>query len=96
VPVQLIAFLGGGLADPTGVTSSDPAAYGTTLIITSVAAYVVQAVVQSLGMVLESATASLLYVDLRFRKEGLDLELARYVEQRQAGQPVADPFLPRA
>jgi len=30
------------------------------------------------------------------RKEGLDLELQRHVEARDAGQPVGDPYLPAA
>ena len=32
------------------------------------------------------------YLDLRFRTEGLDLELARTVEARQRGESVADPY----
>jgi uncharacterized membrane protein YciS (DUF1049 family) len=55
----------------------------------------VVAVVTAVGLVLQSATASLLYLDLRMRKEGLDLELLRYVEARQTGAEVADPYLPQ-
>lgn len=95
-PVQFIAFLGGGLVDPTGVSSSDPSAFLTSFLISSVAIYVVQAFVSSLGMVLQASTASLLYLDSRMRKEGLDLELARYVEARQTGADLPDPFLPRS
>jgi len=94
-PVQLIAFLGGGLVDPVGASSSDPLAMFNTLIWVFVAVYVVQAFVGSLGMVLESATASLLYLDQRMRREGLDLELARYVEQRAVGADLPDPFVPQ-
>jgi hypothetical protein len=51
-------------------------------------------VTTAIGLVLQSATASLLYIDLRMRKEGLDLELSRFVEARQTGAEVADPYLP--
>lgn len=95
-PIQLLSYFATGIFDPTGATSVDPNAYATSLLITLGVSYVVVAVVNSIGMVLEAATQSLLYLDLRFRKEGLDLELARYVEQRQAGLPVDDPFLPQA
>jgi hypothetical protein len=95
-PVQLLSYFATGIFDPTGATSVDPGAYVTSMFITLGVSYVVVAVVNSIGMVIEAATQSLLYLDLRFRKEGLDLELARYVEQRQAGLSVEDPFLPQA
>lgn len=95
VPVQAIVGLGGGLLDPTGVTSSDPQAYLAPLAITFVLLYAVIAFVSSIGMVVESATTALLYLDLRMRKEGLDLELSRFVEARQTGADVPDPYLPR-
>jgi hypothetical protein len=95
-PIQLLSYFVTGIFDPTGTTTVDLDAYMTSVFITLGVSYVVVAVVNSIGMVLEAATQSLLYLDLRFRKEGLDLELARYVEQRQAGQPVTDPFLPQA
>jgi hypothetical protein len=37
-------------------------------------------------------SAALLYLDQRMRIEGLDLALARYVDERQRGIAVADPF----
>ena len=45
----------------------------------------------------ESATIiGVLVAYLRMRKEGLDLELAQFVEARQAGDTsIADPYLPR-
>ena len=45
--------------------------------------------------VVQSATVALLYIDLRMRREGLDLELLRFVEAREAGYEVIDPYLPR-
>ena len=40
----------------------------------------------------QAALVAVIYIDLRMRKEGLDLELERYVELRDAGQPVGDPY----
>jgi len=41
-----------------------------------------------------SATTAVIYIDLRMRKEGLDLELIRFVEARSAGEPEPpDPYL---
>ena len=53
------------------------------------------AVMAAIGAVVTGATTSLLYVDARMRREGLDLELARYVET-PADQRTGDPFLPKA
>ncbi|WP_445443605.1 hypothetical protein [Clavibacter sp. km1a] len=46
---------------------------------------VVSVVVGSIGAIVTSANAAILYIDLRMRREGLDLELARFVEERAAG-----------
>ena len=44
--------------------------------------------------VVQSAATALIYIDLRMRKEGLDLELARFVESAPgAGE---DPYLAKA
>jgi Membrane domain of glycerophosphoryl diester phosphodiesterase len=54
----------------------------------------VTAVVAAVASVVQSATSALLYIDLRMRKEGLDLRLQRFVEERAAGNPAAaDPYL---
>lgn len=67
-------------------------------IIVTVIGYIVSGavgvVIGAIGIVMQSAAASLLYIDLRMRKEGLDLDLMRFVEARQAGDSsVTDPFL---
>jgi hypothetical protein len=93
-PVSLILSLAMTLVIPTG-GSSTPGEMTAPAIIALVLSSAVVAVVTAVGLVLQSATASLLYLDLRMRKEGLDLELLRYVEARQTGAEVADPYLPR-
>jgi hypothetical protein len=92
-PVSLLVSLGSTLLIPTGDTV-DPVAAAAPIVIGLIITAVVTAVVTAVGLVLQSATASLLYLDLRMRKEGLDLELSRFVEARQTGADVADPYLP--
>ena len=94
IPVSVILSLALTLVVPTGGTS-DPAAMTAPAIIALVLSAAVVAVVTAVGLVLQAATSSLLYLDLRMRKEGLDLELLRYVEARQTGADVADPYLPQ-
>jgi hypothetical protein len=44
----------------------------------------VAAVIGAIGLVVTTSTDALLYLDVRMRREGLDLELARFMEQRRA------------
>jgi hypothetical protein len=46
---------------------------------------VVTVLVGAIGIVMQSASLALIYVDIRMRKEGLDLELMQFVEQKAAG-----------
>lgn len=72
----------------------------TTGIVIAVISYIVlliaSVLIGAVTVVVQSATTGLLYIDVRMRKEGLDIELARFVEARQAGDSaVADPYLLR-
>ena len=87
--VNLLLGLGGTLIFVNGGgqdTLEFIATIGTSLVAAGMAA---------LGAVITGSTAALLYVDTRMRREGLDLELARYVET-PADQRTGDPFLPKA
>lgn len=89
-PLSLVAGLSLGLVDPNGSNAGTALTVG---IILTVISYVITIAIGALGAVVQSAAPALIYLDLRIRKEGLDLELIRYIEQRQAGvtdQP--DPF----
>ncbi|ANF32909.1 hypothetical protein A0130_15680 [Leifsonia xyli] len=97
IPFGLVGgFLGGVLA-PTQASSGDPM---TQLLVTqlsvNVLASIVTSIVGAIGSVIQNATVALLYLDLRMRKEGLDLDLVRFVEARQTGQELPDPYLPPA
>ncbi|MDI2099448.1 hypothetical protein [Ruicaihuangia caeni] len=71
----------------------------TSAVVTGLVVYLlliaVSLVVAAVALVVQAATASLIYIDLRMRKEGLDLELQRFVEARhQPGADARDPLLP--
>ncbi len=54
-------------------------------------------VISAVTSVVQAALVGVIYIDLRMRKEGLDIELQRFVESRQDGSEVwADPYLPTA
>ena len=90
-PFSIIAPILVYFVDPNGTNSSW--AIGVALI-----AYVVQLlvtlVIAAITAVIQTAATALIYLDLRMRKEGLDLALAKFVEARQAGSAgLADPYL---
>ncbi|WP_353809287.1 hypothetical protein [Agromyces sp. SYSU T00194] len=92
VVVQPISFVGGlasFLIDPTGTGTGL-----AVLVATYVVAIGLSLVVGAVAAVAQSAVVALLYLDLRMRREGLDLELQRVVELRRTGARVADPFAP--
>lgn len=90
-PVSLIGGIIAGLVDPTGTGS------GTGAIIAVYAiSMVLSLVIGAVTAVVQSAVVAVVYIDLRMRKEGLDLVLQRHVELREAGYPVGDPFAPSA
>lgn len=88
-PLSLGFTLGGYLIDPNGT--------GGALIALTVISYLLQLIfavlIGAVSSVVQSAAVSLIYLDLRMRKEGLDLDLVRYVE-RGANADLPDPYLP--
>jgi hypothetical protein len=90
-PLSFLAPMVTGLLDPQG--QRGPTVVAATMALSALA-IVITVVFQSITSVVQAATTGLLYLDLRIRKEGLDLELARFVEARQAGDSrVPDPLL---
>ncbi|NTW42318.1 MAG: hypothetical protein HGA44_21000, partial [Cellulomonadaceae bacterium] len=82
----LVGFLSQVVAWPTTIiativdpTFSTPAPLAITAVGTAVAS--------TLGAVFQSAVVALLYIDVRIRREGLDVELARAAEAAATGQP---------
>jgi hypothetical protein len=89
LPISWALDLGVGLVFPTGATQAQSEIYSAarTVVLTAVSA-----VIGAFGLVMQSVCAALLYLDQRMRVEGLDLTLARYVDERQRGIAVSDPF----
>ena len=88
-PVGWAIDIAGGLIFPNGPTPEVGEWWGAgrTVVLTSVTA-----MAGAFGLVMQTVSNALFYLDMRMRVEGLDLALARYVDERQRGVKVADPF----
>lgn len=91
-PFAILAPLVVVLIDPNGTGDGIAVAVFFGLYIVQL---LVTLVISAITAVIQTATTALIYLDLRMRKEGLDLELTRWVEQKQAGrQQTTNPYLP--
>ena len=89
-PVSIIMGIITAMTNP----NSDPAILADTTLLTLVVSTIVGSLVGSVTAIITSASTALIYIDLRMRKEGLDLDLVRFVEARQGGDSsVPDPYL---
>ena len=89
-PLSAIASYGGFLLNPNGSEDVDI----TFTLVTTLVLVVITTLFGAVAAVVQAAVPALIYIDLRMRKEGLDLELTRFVEARQAGDTsVPDPYL---
>ena len=90
VPLTLLASILQTLLFPNGQLDFQVFDASTAFYVASqVVVFVVSLVVASVGGVVTSSNAAILYIDLRMRREGLDLELARFAEERAAGSASA-------
>ena len=88
-PLSLVAGIGGSLINVNGEETTGVIVSAISFLVAGVVSILVGAV----AIVLLSAVTTLIYLDIRMRKEGLDLELARFVESRQAGETgVGNPY----
>ncbi|ALD12338.1 glycerophosphoryl diester phosphodiesterase membrane domain-containing protein [Clavibacter capsici] len=90
VPLTLLTSILQTLLFPNG--ELDFQAFDASVLFylaTQLLTVVVSVVIGSVGGVVTSANAAIVYIDLRMRREGLDLELARFAEERAAGAPGA-------
>lgn len=86
-PVSLVGTILALVVDPTGTG----AAIAIT-VVTTIVTLILSLLIGAITAVVQAALVAVIYIDLRMRKEGLDLELERFVERRDAGQPVDDPY----
>jgi hypothetical protein len=90
-PVSMVLGIGTALLSPNGELGEDVWLLVVSYLITTIIALVFGAI----ATVTVSAVTALIYIDIRMRKEGLDLELMRFVEARQTGEAGAgNPYLP--
>jgi hypothetical protein len=87
------SFLSMGLTTiiaPTG--DPEPSAI-IGVIATALLTQVLTLLLQSVAVVVQATATSIIYIDCRMRREGLDLDLLGYVERRDAGATaLADPY----
>jgi hypothetical protein len=88
-PFSLIGGAIGGLLYPNAGNSNDPSTVIPTLLVSTVPATILSTIVGAIGQVAEVSAFALVYLDRRIRREGLDLELQRFVEQ--GGTDPLDP-----
>jgi hypothetical protein len=89
-PFALIFSIIPGILSPTGDSTPALVVGGVSYLLL----LMVSALVGAVASVVQSATTALIYLDLRMRKEGLDLRLQRFVEERAAGRTDAiDPYV---
>lgn len=89
LPVSLIYGFAATFIDPNDVLGTVGPAIASYLLL-----MLVTLIIGAIAIVAQSATVALIYIDLRMRKEGLDLELMRFVEARELGDSDAqDPYL---
>lgn len=86
-PISLVGTLLAVVIDPTGTG----AAVGITIATTALT-FLFSLVIGAITTVVQAALIAVIYLDLRMRKEGLDLELQRTVEAREAGFEARDPY----
>jgi len=87
-PIQLVAGLLGGFLNPNGAAEVTSGVMIGALVVS----YALNAVIQSVVIVAQAAVPTVLYLDMRMRKEGLDLELQHWIEEQAAGRAPADPY----
>ena len=92
IVITPISMLGGFASAAINPNQSADAAIGFAIALLLLTA-IVSVLFTALVMVAQTALPAVFYVDVRMRKEGLDLELQHYVEQKAAGGVPEDPYL---
>ena len=90
IPVTVIGSIVAVIINPNGDEFALLWTFGAMYLIIGI----VTVVVGAIGLVMQSASLALIYIDIRMRREGLDLELMHYVEAKQsAAGGVENPYL---
>lgn len=92
VVITPISLLGGFASVIVNPNQSEDTLAGWSIVLALITA-IISVLFAALVLVAQTALPAIFYVDVRMRKEGLDLELQHYVEQVAAGGTPADPYL---
>lgn len=88
-PLALIGGLVGSVFAPTGGQEQVIVIMIVTVGFAAVAGFLIQCI----AIVVQATSAVLVYIDLRMRREGIDLKMQRYVEARDTGgYNLPDPY----
>ena len=89
-PLQIISSILVTLINPLGDNTA--AIIGSVVV--GIVVILLSVVIGAIGLVMQSSSLALIYLDIRMRKEGLDLELLHYVEAKRSETPgVENPYL---
>lgn len=89
IPVQLASGAVGSVVSP----HPDFASMSSALLVTTIISTVVSTLVGSITFAFQTSVSALIYMDLRMRREGLDVELMRLMES--GADPDGIPGAPR-
>ncbi|MFE4197797.1 glycerophosphoryl diester phosphodiesterase membrane domain-containing protein [Paenarthrobacter sp. NPDC056912] len=78
--VQIPVSLAAGAIEAVVTPHPDPDSVSSTLILTTVISTAIAALVGSVTFAFQTSVSALLYMDLRMRRDGLDVELLRLME----------------
>jgi hypothetical protein len=93
-PFTILISVFTSLSHPTGIGTTG-AAFASTFTLSQVVTTIVSALISTITAIIMTSVTSLIYIDLRIRKEGLDLNLMRFVDARQGSNTdVPGPYLP--
>ena len=90
LPFSLLGGFVGSLIAPTGDADTQLV---VTMVVSLALPEIMSLLISSVAAVVQATASSLLYIDARMRKEGLDLDLLAYVERRDSGaHDLPDPY----
>lgn len=92
LPFSLLGSIIVAIVFPNGTNPDDPSTYLLGLLLATVPALIVSVLVGGITSVAQASAFSLAYLDMRMRREGLDIELRAVVESGEVSS--ADPFVP--
>jgi len=92
-PLQIASSFLPAIVMPFGASAADPGPAIGIAVAVAVVSAALQVLVSAIGTIVVATGGALMYVDARMRREGLDLRLQAYIEQRELGATaLPDPW----